>query len=63
MLRKLRVEYSGAMYHIMSRVDQIEGLKWIAQGLQVGTWTYVSNLLNEPPEVQAQAQEVLLLCQ
>ena len=26
-------------------------------------WQYVSNLLNEPPETQPQAQEVLPLCQ
>ncbi|MCX6930252.1 MAG: hypothetical protein NT154_44640 [Verrucomicrobia bacterium] len=43
--------------------DQREGWKWIAQGLRVGIWTYVSNLLNDPPETQAQAQEVLSLCQ
>ena len=36
---------------------------WIAQRLQMGTWTYVSNLLNEPPETQPQAQEVLPLRQ
>jgi hypothetical protein len=28
----------------------------------MGTWTYVSNLLNEPSETQPQAQEVLPLC-
>jgi hypothetical protein len=37
--------------------------KWVAARLQMGTWTYVSNLLNEPPETQPQAQEVLPLCQ
>jgi hypothetical protein len=37
--------------------------KWIAHRLQMGTWTYVSNLLNAPPETQPQAQEVLPLCQ
>ena len=63
MLGKLRIEYPGVMYHVMNRGDQREGLKWIAQGLQVSTWTYVSNLQNEPPETQAQAQEVLSLCQ
>ena len=36
-------------------------LKWIAQRLQMGSWTYVSNLLNEPPQTQPQAQEVLPL--
>jgi hypothetical protein len=37
--------------------------KWIAARLQMGTWTCVSNLLNEPPETQPQVQEVLPLCQ
>jgi len=37
--------------------------KRIAARLQMGTWTYVSNLLNEPPETQPLAQEVLPLCQ
>jgi hypothetical protein len=36
--------------------------KWIAQRLQMGSWTYVSNLLNEPPPSNPQAQEVLPLC-
>ncbi|MCX6924730.1 MAG: transposase [Verrucomicrobia bacterium] len=136
MSRKVRIEYPGAMYHVMNRGDQREdifrddddrekflttlgeacgktewqvhayclmrnhfhlvletpqpedqlrarpkahrskvmlarrlrqettmSLKWIAQRLQMGTWTYVSNLLNEPPETQPQAQEVLPLCQ
>ena len=119
MARKLRIEYPGAMYHVMNRGDQREdifrddqdrqkflctlgeacaktewqpgkeierlgweeeqlrahrkghpskvklarrlrqettmSLKWIAARLQMGTWTYVSNLLNEPPETQPQA--------
>ena len=127
MSRKLRIEYPGAMYHVMNRGDQREdifrddqdrqkflttlgeaciktewqagkglerlgwdedhlrarpkghrskvmlarrlrqeatmSLKWIAGRLQMGSWTYVSNLLNEPPETQPQAQEVLPLCQ
>ena len=37
-------------------------LKWIARRLQMGSWTYVSNLLNEPPQKQPQAQEMLRLC-
>jgi hypothetical protein len=44
------------MYHVMS-------LKWIAQRLQMGSWTYVSNLPNEPPQTHPPAQEVRLLCQ
>ena len=38
-------------------------LKWIAQRLHAGSWTYVSNLLNEQPLTHPQAQEVLPLCQ
>jgi len=38
-------------------------LKWIAARLQMGSWTYVSNLLNEPSETQPQAQDVLPLYQ
>jgi len=44
------------------RQETTMSLKWIAQRLQMGTWTYVSNLLNEKPESPA-AQEVLPLCQ
>ena len=36
-------------------------LKWTAQRLEMGSWTYVSNLLNERAEVSP-AQEVLPLC-
>jgi hypothetical protein len=45
------------------REETTMSLKWIAHRLQMGTWTYVSNLLNAPPETQPQAQEVLPLCQ
>jgi REP element-mobilizing transposase RayT len=45
------------------RQETTMSLKWIAARLQMGTWTCVSNLLNEPPETQPQAQEVLPLCQ
>jgi hypothetical protein len=38
-------------------------LKWIAQRLHMGSWTYASNLLNEQPQTHPQAQEVLPLCQ
>jgi hypothetical protein len=34
-----------------------------AMYLDMGSWTYVSNLLNEPPRTALQGQEVLLLCQ
>jgi hypothetical protein len=38
-------------------------LNWIAQRLQTGSWTYVSNLLKEQSQTHPQAQEVLPLCQ
>jgi hypothetical protein len=104
MSRKLRIEYPGAMYHVMNRGDQREdifkddedrqrflstlgeacgktdwqvhayclmrkrgktsmSLKWIAQRLHMGSWTYVSNLLHGPMQTSPQAQEVLRLCQ
>ena len=44
------------------RQETTMSLKWIAQRLQMGSWTYVSNLLNERSQPQPQAQEVLLLC-
>lgn len=46
MSRKLPVEYPGAMNHAMNRGDQREDI--FAARLQMGDWTYVSNLLNEP---------------
>ena len=55
MARRLRIEYPGAMYQVMN-------LKGIAERLQTGTWTYVSNLLHENQNNEA-AQEVLPLCQ
>jgi hypothetical protein len=75
MSRKLRIEYPGAMYHQPSpslRLDRrdepwgsargFRKLEWIAERLHMGSWTCVSNLLNEQPETQPQAQE-LRLCQ
>ena len=59
MSRKLRIEYPGAMYHVMNRGDQREDIFRD----DMGGWTYVSNLLNEPPETHPQAQEVLPPCQ
>jgi hypothetical protein len=44
------------------RQETTLSLKWIAQRLQMGTWTYVPNLLNERPASPA-AQKVLPLCQ
>ena len=45
------------------RQETTMSLKWIAQRLQMGSWTCVSNLLNEQSQTQPQAQEELLLCQ
>ena len=45
------------------RQETTMSLKWIALRLHMGSWTYVSNLLNEPPQRYPQAQEVLRLCQ
>jgi REP element-mobilizing transposase RayT len=45
------------------RQETTMSLKWIAHRLQMGFWTYVSDLLNAPPETQPQVQEVLPLCQ
>ena len=47
------------MYHVMNRGDQREDIFRD----DMGGWTYVSNLLNEPPETHPQAQEVLPPCQ
>jgi hypothetical protein len=44
------------------RQETTMSLKWIAERLQMGTWTYVSNLLHEKAAVAA-GQEVLPLCQ
>ena len=38
------------------RQETTMSLKWIAQRLQMGSWTYFSNLLNEPPQTQPQAE-------
>ena len=45
------------------RQETTMSLKWIAQRLHMGSWTYVSNLLNEPLQTPPPAQEMLLLCQ
>ena len=45
------------------RQETTRSLKWIAQRLQRGSWTYASNLLNHPPQMQPQAQKELLVCQ
>ena len=37
-------------------------LRWIAQRLEMGTWTYVSNLLNDKADLSP-ARKVLPLCQ
>jgi hypothetical protein len=69
MSRKLRIEYNGAVVGMQKEQWAVgpakvhNELQWIATRLQMDSWTYVSNLLNEPPEARPQAQEVLLLCQ
>ncbi|HVX56710.1 MAG TPA: transposase [Candidatus Saccharimonadales bacterium] len=45
------------------RQETTMSLKWIAQRLQMGSWTYVSNLLHGPPSATMPAQEQLPLCQ
>ena len=107
MPRELRIEYPGAIYHILNRGDQREdiflddddrlkflgrledccrktdwrvhayclmcnrlgqettmSLKWIARRLDMGSWTYVSNLLRDAqPRTPAASHQQLLLCQ
>ena len=43
------------------RQETAMSLKWIAERLATGTWTYVTNLLNRRAELSP-AQEVLPLC-
>jgi hypothetical protein len=54
MPRHMRREFAGAIYHVMNRGDRVAArlrkettmsLKWIAQHLEMGSWTHVSNLL------------------
>ena len=44
------------------RQETTLSLRWIAERLAMGTWTHVSNLLNQKA-VLSPAQEVLPLCQ
>ncbi len=44
------------------RQETVMSLKWIAQRLEMGTWTYVSNLLNRKVAASPR-QQVLPLCQ
>ncbi len=44
------------------RQETVMSLRWIAQRLEMGTWTYVSNLLNAAAAASP-GQEVLRLCQ
>ena len=64
---ELRARRKGGRAKVMLarrlRQETSMSLKWIAQRLHMGTWTYVSNLLNEPPPTHPAAQEMLLLCQ
>ncbi len=38
-------------------------IRWIAQRHQMGSWTYVSNLLHGTPAASPPAQQQLPLCQ
>jgi hypothetical protein len=78
--RKLRIQYPGAIYHVMNREGLLPkghpvkvqlarqlrqettmSLKWIAGRLHMGAWTYVSNLLAEPPKPPTLCQNTLPL--
>jgi len=39
MARQLRIQYEGAIYHLMSR-------QWIADRLRMGSASYISNSLS-----------------
>jgi REP element-mobilizing transposase RayT len=45
------------------RTESTMSLKWIAARLQMGSWTYVSNLLHAKPNPQRLNQDLLPLCQ
>ena len=51
MPRQLRIEYPGALYHLMNHGDRrprgetTVTLKWIAERLRMGSWSYVANNL------------------
>ena len=45
------------------RKESTMSLKWIAARLQMGSWTYVSNLLHARPKTQSLNEGLLTLCQ
>jgi hypothetical protein len=45
MARPLRIEYPGAIYHVLSRGDRHEAI-FRTENLYMGTWTHVSNRLD-----------------
>jgi len=45
------------------RQEATMSLKWIADRLPMGSWTYVSYLLHGAPAAAPQAQQQLPLCQ
>lgn len=45
------------------RAESTMSLKWIAARLQMGSWTYVSNLLHAKPNPERLNQDLLPLCQ
>jgi hypothetical protein len=49
MPRELRIEYPGAIYHVLNRGDQREDIFLDAEDRhKFLSWIYVSNLLHNP---------------
>jgi len=57
------LEDSEERFRLRLRQETTMSLKWIAQRLQMGSWTYISNLLNGKSPSQTSAQEQPPLCQ
>ena len=49
MPRALRIEYPGAIYHLMNRGDRREPIfrDTLAEALHLGTWTRLANRLQQ----------------
>ncbi len=50
-------------WFVGSEQERTMSLKWIAQRLHTGSWTYVSNLLHGTPGAPHPTQQWLPLCQ
>ena len=77
MPRTLRIEYPGAIYHVLNseslreqavatiagrvRAETSVTLKGIAEHLQIGTWTHVANRFSQNPD-PSNNQPVSNLC-